>query len=144
MADAREIEFEVYGDIPTSIWERESDTGGSRPSMVWNTAYVAVPKSHPWYRQEYNDIELPDYVHGGLTFSGFLVGGGFPCGPEIQFLHEQEAWFVGIDFNHAGDLAFDSYERRYDLDEVRKNAQKLASMALEAMRTNLIEQEAIA
>ena len=58
------------------------------------TAYIAIPKGHKLYGQEYNDIyDICDIdVHGGLTYSDHNLMG-----------INSEDWFIGWDYAHAGD-----------------------------------------
>lgn len=58
-------------------------------SGAW-CGYVVVPSGHPWHGLEEEDIELPDGVHGGLTYAG---------------KHGEAEWSVGFDCNHGGDLS---------------------------------------
>ena len=51
--------------------------------------YVAIPKGHPWYGMQYNDI--PCDIHGGLTFSR-------SCN-----IFDSEYWMIGFDTAHLGD-----------------------------------------
>lgn len=54
--------------------------------------YIGVPPEHPWYKQEYDDIECT--VHGGLTYAGFGVPGTES---------DKSLWYVGFDTAHGGD-----------------------------------------
>lgn len=58
------------------------------------TAYIAIPKGHKLYGQDYNDIyDICDIdVHGGLTYSSHDLLG-----------IDSEDWFIGWDYAHAGD-----------------------------------------
>ena len=49
--------------------------------------YIQVPKEHPWFKKDYNDIDVE--VHGGLTFG------------EIR--DEGEFW-IGFDCAHSFDI----------------------------------------
>lgn len=63
--------------------------------------YVSVPECH-WYRDydDYGDIPLSMYIHGGITFFGrFFHGSKVP--KELQV----ETLFIGFDCNHSGDYA---------------------------------------
>lgn len=48
--------------------------------------FVEVPKDHPYYQKNYDDI--PMVAHGGLTFSGM----------------DHERFFIGFDCAHRNDL----------------------------------------
>lgn len=58
------------------------------------TAYIAIPKGHKLYGQDYNDIyDICDIdVHGGLTYSSHDLLG-----------IDSEDWFIGWDYAHAYD-----------------------------------------
>ena len=51
----------------------------------WGNGYVSVPKDHPWYGKDYNDIEVE--IHGGLTFSESI----------------NDEYWIGFDCAHYGD-----------------------------------------
>jgi hypothetical protein len=53
--------------------------------------YVAIPKDHPWFGLEYE--EIPCDVHGGLTF-------GRPCN-----IFDSEYWMIGFDTAHYQDTS---------------------------------------
>jgi hypothetical protein len=59
----------------------------------WGNGYVAVPRGHPWYRRDYNDLHVE--ASGGMTFSDF--GKHLGSCPE----HLQNHWVVGFDTGHA-------------------------------------------
>ena len=58
--------------------------------------YVGVFPGHPCYGLKYDDIH--NNVHGGLTFADF--GGG----EYISHYQAQNAYFIGFDCAHAGDI----------------------------------------
>src|SRR6478752_9495140 len=58
--------------------------------------YVRVPAGHPWHGVDYDSIERYPEVHGGLTFAEPDTD----CGKG----GEDNAWWVGFDCAHAGDL----------------------------------------
>lgn len=60
-------------------------------SMGHRCGYICVPKSHPWYGRDYNDI-LSAEVHGGLTFSERRLGS-----------QRSQGWWLGFDTAHAFD-----------------------------------------
>jgi len=60
--------------------------------------YVGVPDSHPWFNNDYGDVDDVD-VHGGLTFSEHGHGDLFGL------------WVFGFDCAHSGDLLPDTFER---------------------------------
>jgi len=61
--------------------------------MGFRCGYVKIPLGHPWYKKDYNDIEVD--VHGGLTFT------------ESDVLCEKsgpdDGWWIGFDCAHADD-----------------------------------------
>lgn len=72
--------------------------------------YVAVPKSHPCWGKDYDDIHVS--VHGGLTFGH--QGGDTKIikrigGKEREFKNDteqwpnEELWWFGWDTSHYGD-----------------------------------------
>lgn len=54
--------------------------------------YVALPEGHPLHGVEYQDMDEWPGVHGGVTWTGVLVG----C-PEL-------GWLIGFDMGHYGDF----------------------------------------
>lgn len=66
--------------------------------VIWNEemgfrcGYVGVPKDHPLYGTDYND--LPYECHGGLTFSGDHASN-----------QNNDCWWLGFDCYHHNDLA---------------------------------------
>lgn len=65
-------------------------------SMFSLCGYVAVKPGHPYYKKDYDDVDLP--AHGGLTYSG-------SCSGHICHISEDkdDAWWLGFDYNHLGD-----------------------------------------
>ena len=68
--------------------------------------YVGVPKGHPWFEKNYNDVDVE--VHGGLTFSsGCDTSEDIPEGHGICHVvepGEPEVWWLGFDCGHYQDL----------------------------------------
>lgn len=58
-------------------------------------AYIGIDSHHRLYKAKYRDIDLD--VHGGLTFSGM--------GDNHHFL-EDDIWWLGWDYAHAGDFYY--------------------------------------
>lgn len=54
--------------------------------------YIGVPKEHPWYEKDYDDIECT--IHGGLTYVTHT-------NPATK--QEDTLWWVGFDTAHGGD-----------------------------------------
>ena len=64
--------------------------------MGHRTGYIRVPRTHPWFGLDTN--ELPDIdVHGGVSWADKGPPGRVP-----RFSYE---WWVGFDCAHAWDLA---------------------------------------
>jgi len=61
------------------------------------TAYIEIPETSKFFGKTYDeiyDMETDIDVHGGLTYSrNHLLGG------------EENTWFIGWDYAHAGDYA---------------------------------------
>lgn len=55
----------------------------------WGNGYVCLPNWHPWYKKDYNEINILTNVHGGLTFT--------------QHDEEEDLWVIGFDTNHYDD-----------------------------------------
>lgn len=53
--------------------------------------YVVVPKNHPFYEKDYDELDPYITVHGGLTFSGYHSG------------ISMGEYLLGFDCRHAGD-----------------------------------------
>ena len=63
------------------------------------TAYVGIPKNHPFYGKDYEYVDDFVDVHGGVTFSG----------DEVLGYKKEGVWWFGIDFAHAGDICVGRY-----------------------------------
>lgn len=80
--------------------------------------YVALPKSHPYYGKNYDDI--PIEVHGGLTYARACQGKICHVPSEGE---SDDVWWVGFDCAHAGDLIPGIQKMRepvglfYDIDQ---------------------------
>lgn len=88
------------------VWTSEpNELAGQSFGFVWRIlrhpssghlcGYVGVPKGHPAYAQDYDDLELETGVHGGLTFAADYAGG---LDNQLDGL-----WWLGFDCAHAGD-----------------------------------------
>lgn len=74
--------------------------------------YVALPKSHPYWGKDYNDI--PIRVHGGLTFGGqgggvaylrpYVLGGKEKGKLDPMSWPDPNLWWIGFDTSHLGDF----------------------------------------
>lgn len=99
--------------------------------------YVGVPREHPAYEQEYDDVNVD--VHGGLTYAG-------KCSPPICHVPEpgmpDDVWWFGFDTGHYDDLSpalsgyrdfvvdYETYRTvAYTRDETERLAEQLAALA---------------
>jgi hypothetical protein len=67
--------------------------------------YVGVPKDHPLYGKDYNDLTdpYPD-VHGGLTYSR---------DNSTDYPVVSDLWWFGYDCNHLWDAPSDEYMKEH-------------------------------
>jgi len=63
-----------------------------QPESKHLCGYVGLPRWHPYYGRDYDDIDVD--VHGGLTFSREGIGETWDKG----------FWYLGFDCAHGGDL----------------------------------------
>lgn len=74
------------------------------PMGAW-CGYVALPRSHPFYKKQFEHCDNePINVHGGLTFSNVCSDD-----KEHGICHdvdgkEEKVWWLGFDCGHLGDL----------------------------------------
>ena len=66
-------------------------------------AYVKIPKGHPCYGMDYDDIDVD--VHGGLTFGDDL--------DHVLAHRGLNTFWIGWDYAHCGDC----YQTRYIPDD---------------------------
>lgn len=78
------------------------------------TAYVRIPENHPYYKKDYNEIDID--VHGGLTYSKEYL--------DIGELPALDGWFIGWDYAHLGDYAGWYEEKRYKALGLYEDAKK--------------------
>lgn len=84
-------------------WMTTHNTSGYR------CGYIRVPKGHPWHGQDYDAFACD--VHGGLTFAEpdkACEKGG-----------KDDAWWVGFDCAHAGDLQDPDLPAKHRESEMR-------------------------
>lgn len=95
---SKEVGYGVKGDIAYSVWEHSRSWYGDKKDMVWHTAYIAVPKSHPWYKLDYMDID----ASLELTFSDTEMNEVFPnaVSEQTRRIIQLGVWWLGIDFAH--------------------------------------------
>jgi hypothetical protein len=60
----------------------------------WGCGYVGVPKNHPWWGLDYDDVQVD--IHGGLTY-------GRNKHPEADEQTPTDFWWFGFDTAHFGD-----------------------------------------
>lgn len=84
------IESGVLGEFPYAILEHDV--------MGHLCGYLGVPRNHPWYGLDYDDIYAD--VHGGITFSRDSDEADYP----MELPPSVHAWWVGFDCAHYGDL----------------------------------------
>jgi hypothetical protein len=75
----------------------------------WGNGYVDLPKTHPMYGVQYDDINVD--VHGGLTYSEEVNG----------------MWRVGFDTAHAGDN-YNNWNKQKVYKETKYLAEQLSQM----------------
>ena len=80
-------------------------------------AYVEIPKDHPSYMKDYDDIDID--VHGGITYGRHLS----------HVLGERglDGFYIGWDYAHAGDFTgdyldgdyrFGKHEKKWTTEEI--------------------------
>ena len=79
----------------------------------WGNGYVVIPKGHPLFKMEYDEIdeEVNIRIHGGLTFSGPMKG------------HD---WVIGFDTAHLGDT-----QEKWTKEAVQKETDFLLQQILD-------------
>jgi len=107
-------------------------------SLHW-CGYVAVPSGHPWHGKGWDDV--PAYVHGGITYCDKCDGDPVNGVCHIPTADGDDAWWIGFDCAHAGDLSPGNRwawsiriqsETYKDADYVRREVLSLARQAKEA------------
>lgn len=67
--------------------------------IVWcashPNAYIKIPKSHPFYKKDYREIDNKYLVHGGFTFSGEDLDKRYGL---------SDGWYLGWDYAHCTDF----------------------------------------
>lgn len=97
-------------------------------SAGYANGYVMIPKEHPYYGKEYDDIDGID-VHGGLTFSDPMITNW----NSIEWLDEkpenlEDYWVLGFDTLHYGD-SLDNWNRDAVIDETLRLKEQLENIA---------------
>ncbi len=97
----------------------------------YRQAYVGIPITHPWAKQEFTEDILCTKAHGGLTWSESKLNDG---------LTRDGMWFIGWDYGHYVDMTEMvcgiSYGKIYDAtskDIVIATANEVMKEAIDAM-----------
>lgn len=77
---------------------------------IWFCGYAVIPEDHPFYGEDYDEVEGYVDVHGGLTFSGELDG--------------IDGFLLGFDCNHYGDSP-EVQDEEYTLSECKRLVDQL-------------------
>ena len=90
---------------------------GGLMELGWGNGYVGLPKWHPWFNMNYDDI--PVNIHGGLTYANLDKESGL--------------WIIGFDTGHYNDnMTNCSYEY------VKEETQRLKKQCLEVKGLEII------
>mgnify|MGYP000924493825 CR=1 FL=1 len=65
----------------------------------WGNGYVVIPKGHPLYGIDYDDIDLD--VHYGITYSNYASKENWE--EVTQEERDNDCWIIGFDTIHLGD-----------------------------------------
>lgn len=101
---------DILSEIKQITWLAGCVTG-------WGNGYVKLPKGHPWYGKDYDDIKVS--VHGGLTYSR----------------QEGKYWVIGFDCAHFNDTPA-TCPKEY----VEKETESLRKKAVAAMKRKSVVQ----
>jgi len=130
----QKIEFGIAGDLPYFIWENKWSEGTSRINETWHTAYLALPKRHPWYGKHYDDDCFEDVrINGGLTFADTGAEGRNKEWQDDDWdrIVSMGVWILGADWHHLDNHDPYTGKMLYTLDEVREDILALATQAHE-------------
>lgn len=83
---------------------------GISVNNIWFCEYAVIPEDHPFYGEDYDEVEGYVDVHGGLTFSGELDG--------------IDGFLLGFDCNHYGDSP-EVQDEEYTLSECKRLVDQL-------------------
>lgn len=98
---AKQVFDKLIGELPFFVCETHLDR--NIINVGWGNGYVCIPKWHPCFGMDYNDIyeKYGIHAHGGLTFADKSNNlKQWPCQSEIP---DGEYWIVGFDTAHSGD-----------------------------------------
>jgi len=96
----------IFMYLVMNTWLERDNIPGMAINFGWGNGYVAVPAGHPWYQQDYDNIECS--AHGGLTYSG----------------QHGEYWVVGFDTGHHKDTL-----ERWPMEAVLEETKNLMKQA---------------
>ena len=93
----------------------------------WYTAYVGVPKTHPFYEKDWEYINEFVDAHGGITYTDYGV---------LDY-EKKNTWWIGIDFAHSWDKCVGRHIKKptkpfvanpiiWDLKKVEREIRNLA------------------
>ena len=92
------------------------------------TAYVKLPRNHPYYKKDWSNPNIDIEVHGGLTYSrNYLT-----C--EADHL---SGWWIGWDYAHYGDhLGWEDYYngKRWTTEEILKDVTYVIDQCVEVIK----------
>lgn len=105
------VKFGIYILILEGQWKNWSLNSISGYVFGWGNGYILLPKEHPWYGKDYDNI--PVNIHGGLTFGEKFNYEYFPKWIEDRnfygdinldnYKEFNDYWIIGFDTAHSGD-----------------------------------------
>lgn len=113
--------FELYDEgvnAPKCETVKAGKHNGFEYFILWYrnhpNAYIKIPKGHPFYEKDHNEIDDKGYVHGCFTFSDKNLNKDHGL---------EDGWYLGWDYAHAGDYqafsdGFIIPERRWSVQEI--------------------------
>jgi hypothetical protein len=136
--DERTWDFGRLADVPQGPWTGEPDkvqwvdqATGLDCLIVRNRGgalcgYVGVPKGHPWFEVDYDNVRVArrededetfadwPQVHGGLTFASKChTGAGDEGVCHVPYPgRPDDVWWLGFDCAHSDDVS-PLYDREY-------------------------------
>ncbi|WP_106460142.1 hypothetical protein [Anaerococcus sp. Marseille-P3915] len=88
----------------------------------WYCGYAVIPEDHPFYGEDYDEVEGYVDVHGGLTFSGELDG--------------IDGFLLGFDCNHYEDSP-EVQDEEYTLNECKRLVDQLIEIDKRDWKENI-------
>lgn len=91
------------------------------------TAYVKIPRNHPYYKKDWSNDNIDIEVHGGITYSrNYLT-----C--EADHL---SGWWIGWDYAHYGDhLGWEDYNgKRWTTMEILNDVKYVIDQCVEVIK----------